>query len=192
MKREFLQNIQVNGAQLPKEIIDSIMEEHGRGITAEKAKYSDYDTVKSQLAEAQKTITGLQQSGTTIEAAQKAAQEWESKYNAAVQKHAQEIADRDFSDKLTAGITKAKGKNAKAITALLDLDTLKASKNQDKDIEAAITACAAENAYLFGEDQKAPPYAAGTGKSGSGKQSYTNEQLSAMSYEEYRQYRAGK
>ena len=56
MKREFLQNIKVGDQALPKEVIDSIMEEYGRGINAEKAKYADYDTVKSQLDEAQKTI----------------------------------------------------------------------------------------------------------------------------------------
>lgn len=38
------------------------------------------------------------------------------------------IADRDFSGLLKDSITSAKGRNAKAITALLDLETLKASK----------------------------------------------------------------
>ena len=44
------------------------------------------------------------------------------------------IADRDFNDLLKESITSAHGKNAKAITALLDVDTLKASKNQKEDI----------------------------------------------------------
>lgn len=180
MKREFLQNLQVNGVALPKEVVDTIMEEHGRGINAEKAKYADYETVKSQLEEAQKTITGLQANGTTLEETQKAANDWEQKYNAAIQKHEQELADRDFNDRLTAGITKAKGRNAKAITALLDVDALKASKNQEKDIAAAIEACASENGYLFGSDQTPPPYAGGTGASGGGAPNGVDAIRSAM------------
>ena len=166
MKREFLQNIQVEGKPLTKEIIESIMEEYGKGITAEQAKYSDYETVKSQLSEAQKTIAGLQKTGTTLEEAQKAAKDWEDKYNAAVKKHTQELADRDFYAAVEAGIIKAKGKNAKAIMALLDLDSLKGSKNQAQDIASALEACQKENGYLFGEAQTPPPYAAGTGASG--------------------------
>ncbi len=37
MKREFLSNFQVNGQQLPKEVIDAIMAENGRDIEAAKA-----------------------------------------------------------------------------------------------------------------------------------------------------------
>lgn len=40
------------------------------------------------------------------------------------------IADRDFNDLVKESISAVNGKNAKAITALLDVDTLKASKNQ--------------------------------------------------------------
>ena len=48
------------------------------------------------------------------------------------------IADRDFQDMLKESIVAANGKNAKAITALLDIDALKASKNQKEDIAAAL------------------------------------------------------
>lgn len=37
MKREFLQNFQINGQPLPKEAIDAIMAEHGRDIERAKA-----------------------------------------------------------------------------------------------------------------------------------------------------------
>ena len=41
MKREFLQNFKVGDQPLPKEIVDAIMEEHGKGIEREKAKHAD-------------------------------------------------------------------------------------------------------------------------------------------------------
>lgn len=64
-----------------------------------------------------------------------------------------QIADRDFSEILKDSIAQANGKNAKAIKALLDIDSLKASKNQSKDIEDAIKALseAEDSKMLFGE-----------------------------------------
>lgn len=64
-----------------------------------------------------------------------------------------QIADRDFQDMLKESIATAKGKNAKAITALLDVETLKASKNQKEDIAAALKglAEAEDSKMLFGE-----------------------------------------
>ena len=65
------------------------------------------------------------------------------------------IADRDFQDMLKDSIAAAKGKNAKAITALLDIDVLKASKNQKEDIAAALKALteAEDSKMLFGEPE---------------------------------------
>ena len=59
MKREFLQNFKVGGEALPKEVIDAIMEENGRDIEAAKKPFSDYETVRQQLADANKTIEGF-------------------------------------------------------------------------------------------------------------------------------------
>lgn len=66
-----------------------------------------------------------------------------------------QIADRDFQDMLKESIAAADGRNAKAITALLDVDTLKASKNQKEDIAAAIKVLteADDSKMLFGEPE---------------------------------------
>lgn len=68
--------------------------------------------------------------------------------------HAKEIADRDFNELVGESIRSAKGKNVKAITALLDIDKLKASKNQRADIEAELKALseAEDSKMLFGEN----------------------------------------
>lgn len=65
------------------------------------------------------------------------------------------IADRDFNDLLKDSIASVKGRNAKAITALLDLDELKASKNQKEDIAAALKTLseAEDSKMLFGEPE---------------------------------------
>lgn len=167
MKTEFLQNFKVNDQPLSKEIIDAILAENGRDIEAAKKPFADYDTIKSQLGEAQKTIKGFQDSGADIESVRKSAQEWEDKYNAAVAESEQKIANMAFDHALEAAITGAKGRNAKAIRALLDVNTLKASKNQEADIKSALEAVQKDNGYLFDDGSNPPPYAGNTG-TGSG------------------------
>lgn len=65
------------------------------------------------------------------------------------------LADRDFNDLLKDSISAAKGRNATAITACLDVDTLKASKNQKEDIAAALKALSEREdcKMLFGEPE---------------------------------------
>ena len=66
-----------------------------------------------------------------------------------------QLADRDFQDLLKESISEAKGKNAKAITALLEVEDLKASKNQKEDIQKALKALAEaeDSKMLFGESE---------------------------------------
>lgn len=161
MKRDFLLNFKVGDQPLPKEIIDAIMAENGRDIEAAKKPYIDYDHIKSQLEEAQKTIEGFKSQD--IEGVRKSAQEWQDKYNQAVKDHEAELANMAFDRALDSAITTANGRNAKAIKALLDVDTLKASKNQEADIKAALEGLQKDSGYLFGSDETPPPYAAGTG-----------------------------
>lgn len=68
------------------------------------------------------------------------------------------ISDRDFNDLVKESISAVNGKNAKAITALLDVDTLKASKNQKEDIAAALKALTEkeDSKMLFGEPEPNP------------------------------------
>ncbi len=63
------------------------------------------------------------------------------------------LAERDFNDLIKEGIVAAHGKNVKAITALLDTETLMQSKNQKEDIAAAIKTLteAEDSKMLFGD-----------------------------------------
>ena len=70
------------------------------------------------------------------------------------------LADRDFNDLLRESIAGANGKNAKAITALLDVENLKTSKNQKDDIADALKklAEAEDSKMLFGEQEEVSDY----------------------------------
>ena len=146
MKREFLQGLQVGEKPLPKEVIDAIMAENGRDIEALKSRYADYEALKEQLAQVEET----------------AAKSWQEKYNQIVDAHRQEVNELVFGHNLEKAILSAKGRNAKAITALLDVETLKSSENQATDLEEALQALKQECGYLF-QTETPPPYARGTG-----------------------------
>ena len=161
MKREFLKNLKIGDQELPKEIIDAIMEENGRDIEAAKKPYADYESINEQLQTAKKSLEAFEKvdvdqlrgeiTKLTEDLANKD-KEWQQK-----------LDDMAFDGKVKDSITAFKGKNTKAIAALLDMDALRASKNQDADLKAAMEALQKENGYLFGDDSAPPVYAAGTG-----------------------------
>lgn len=78
------------------------------------------------------------------------------------------LADMEFNNSLDNAITASGAKNLKAVRALLDVDTLKSSKNRDVDIKNAIAAVKTENDYMFGEGHKpfVPVNPAGGGNGG--------------------------
>lgn len=79
--------------------------------------------------------------------------------------YAAKEADRIFSDTIKEAIKSAGGRNEKAVMAMLDMDALKASKNQSEDIKKALETVKESDAYLFGSDEpfKNPVWATGGG-----------------------------
>lgn len=161
MKREFLQNLKVGDLALPKELIDAIMAENGRDIENAKAAFADYDAMKDQLAQAQEAIKGYE--ALDIDGIRQAAQAWEEKYNQAVAEHQKNVAQIQFQNTLENAIAAAKGRNAKAITALLDIPALQESQDPKEAIGQALEALKRDSAYLFNEITTPPLYARGTG-----------------------------
>lgn len=162
MKREDLEALGMTKEQIDK-VLDMHHEEYdpvkkdldtaNADLAAEKEKTSTQETtiagLKKDLGEFKDAdVSGMKQK---IEDLEKDIQTKDAA-------HKQEIADRDFNDLLKECITAAKGVNAKAITALLDVPTLKTSKNQKEDIAAAIKALteADDSKMLFGEPDPKP------------------------------------
>ena len=148
MERKFLEEL-----GLDKEAVDKIMTQHGKDIEAHKAAAEnaakDRDTYKGQLEEVSNKLQAF--AGVDIEALRGEVETLKKDMATKEADYQTQLADRDFQALLTAGITEAKGKNPKAIAALLDIDALKASKNQKEDTAAAIKALAESDAYLFGD-----------------------------------------
>ena len=145
MNREFLQNFKVGDTPLPKEVIDAIMAENGRDIEEAKKPFADYESIKSQLATAKEGLKAFE--GVDVKDLQgqvaKLTKDMADKEAA----HKAQLADLAFDGVLKDAITAARGRNDKAIRALLDVDALKASKDQTADIRAALEALKKDSGY---------------------------------------------
>lgn len=151
---------------------ESYTEDIDKKISAEISKSfvakSDFDAAdearkaaETQLTEANKTIAGYKEMD--IDAIRQSAADWQAKAEQAQKDADARVAAVQFDAKLDGAISKAHGRNAKAIKALLDMDALRGSKDQDKDIGAALDALQKDSGYLFEPAETPPPYAAGTG-----------------------------
>lgn len=141
--------------------------------TAMKELQDKLDAFKNvDVTELRNTIADLEKDKTRIE------DEYKDK-----------MAKRDFDDLIKDAITRAHGKNAKAITALLDVDTLMQSKNQKEDVAAAIKKLteAEDSKMLFGEPE---PQARGGGNPigdiGDGSHPNTTDSISSALKEFYK------
>lgn len=161
---------EILGESYTEEIDKRVSAEIGKGFVAKAdfdTKNTELKTVRGQLSEANKAIEEFK--NLDIDGVRKAAAEWKEKAEQAERDAAQRIADMEFDGVLKDAINAAKGRNAKAITALLDVSALKQSKNQAEDIKSALANLREGNSYLFEEDNKTPPpYAPGTGSQSMG------------------------
>lgn len=136
--------------EVPEDATDKLnkmVSENYKTIAEHQKVLDAKEKVEKQLETANATLEGFKNVDVDdlqkqIADAKKAMQDQEDEFN-------RKIADRDFDDAITRAIGSAKGKSAKAIKALLDIDSLKNSKNQDKDIADAIAAVKESDSYLF-------------------------------------------
>lgn len=154
----------VLGDAYTDEIDKAISEEIGKGFVAR----ADFNALKDskkgleeQLKTANETISGFKDMD--IEGVKAEAEKYRIAAEQAEKDAAEKIAAMQFDALLDGAIGEVKGKNAKAVKALLDVDALRASKNQADDIKAALEAVAKDSPYLFDGAAAPAPYAAGTG-----------------------------
>ena len=150
MKREDLEKL-----GLTKEQIDSVCDLNNADVQPLKDELQKaQDDLKAAQDKVATTESALKKfDGVDAEALKKQIEDLKADLKKNEETHASEIASRDFNDRLKECITSANGRNAKAITALLDIDVLKGSKNQKEDIAAALKKLA-EAEELHGRRQQ--------------------------------------
>lgn len=104
--------------------------------------------------EALKTFEGIDAEGLQAKIA-----DLEKSLKAKDDEYARQLADRDFNEILKDSIVKAKGRNEKSISALLDIEALKTSQNQKEDIVNALEALAKaeDTSFLFAPEEPQKP-----------------------------------
>lgn len=162
MKADFLKEL-----GLEQETIDKIIEENGKDVAAEQAKtakaVSERDNYKDQLATATASLDKFKDVDPT--AMQGEIDKLNQQLKDKDAEYAAKEADRIFSDSLKEAIKAAGGRNEKAVMAMLDMEALKASKNQSEDIKKALETVKESDAYLFGSNE---PFKNPVGATGGG------------------------
>lgn len=130
----------------------------------DKAIIANYKTIN----EVEKITTSRDNYKTQLETAQNALKEFEGVDVKDLQgkienlnndlktketEYQQKIADMEFNSVLDGAISKSGAKNTKAVKALLDLESLKTSKNQAEDITKALDEIKKDNDYMFKSDE---------------------------------------
>lgn len=158
---ELLEILKAHGIEVPKDKSEALIKD-----VAENYKTAaEYEKVSGELDKVNKTIAA---NDTAIKDLQGKLAEFKdvdvTKLNERIKTletekqtiesdYKRQLEERDFDDIVKDAITIAKGRNVKAIKALLDIDELKKSKNQKDDVAAAIKGLteAEDSKMLFGE-----------------------------------------
>lgn len=176
---------------LTEEQITEIQRLNGLDVNREKDKLTEIigerDNFKEQLDTTQKTLKKFE--GVDIDKLQGEITKLTGDLEAKDLEYQSQIAERDFNSLLDSHISSVGARNAKAVKALLDVESLKASKNQENDIKTAIEACQKENDYLFGSTEPInnPVGFTGGGASPSGLDANTISLRTAMGLGEIKQ-----
>ncbi|MCM1159374.1 MAG: phage scaffolding protein [Bacteroidales bacterium] len=162
MTEEDLKELGLNDDQISK-VFAKYNAEHAPMVKELDRVKADLETEKEKTASQGDTIKELKKGleefkDVDVTALNKKIEDLEEENRKKDSEHQQQLADRDFNDILKESILQAKGRNAKAITALLDIESLKNSKNQKEDIAAAIKMLteAEDSKMLFGEPDAKP------------------------------------
>lgn len=122
------------------------------------------DNYKSQLETAQTALKKFE--GVDVESLKGEIEKLNTDLKNKESEYQTKIADMEFNSVLDGAISKSGAKNATAVKTLLDLDSLKTSKNQADDITKALESVKSENGYMFGSDEPFQNPVKGTGNAG--------------------------
>ena len=146
MKKEELQKLGLTEEQINEVFKMNGLDVNGAKGELENAK-KELENYKSQFTSTQAELKKLQE--LKPEELSKQVSDLNEKLATQKADFEKQIADRNFNDLLAKTVTTAGGREAKAIMPFLDIEALKASKNQEADIKTAIETVKSEHDYLF-------------------------------------------
>ncbi|EPQ9259562.1 phage scaffolding protein [Listeria monocytogenes] len=153
MQREYLK-----GLGLEDEVINKVMAENGKDITAAKQQLSEVeaerDGLKSQLTQRDKDIDDLKKDSGTSEELKKQIEDLQQKNTDLESNYQAEIAETKKNSAIELALASAKAKNPKAVRALLDNDKLELTDEGLKGLDEQLGALQESDAYLFAQESE--------------------------------------
>lgn len=178
MKTEELKEIGLNDEQ-----IAAVFKLRGKEVEDYNQLKNNFETLKtenenykSQVASANEQIEAFKDMD--IESIKASAEEYKNKYEQAQIKAKEDMDNITLNNAIDLELVNAGSRNLKAAKALLDIDSLKDSKNLNDDLKAQIEGLKESDSYLFKGQEK--PKQRSMGKSGS----LGEKELKDMTYEE--------
>lgn len=157
MNRKFLEE-----QGLEKDQIDAIMKEHGKAVqsaqTQLEAEKEKAKNLQAQITDRDNDIMELKKSSSANEELTKQLETWETKYEEDTQALEDRLKSQQLQSAIELGVIQSGAKNTKAVTALLETDTLEIEDGKVKGLDEKITALKESDAYLFdiAEEPKDP------------------------------------
>ncbi|MEG0403798.1 MAG: phage scaffolding protein [Anaerorhabdus sp.] len=140
MKREFLAKLGIEDKDTVQAILDENSTDIGKIATERDALRGQLDTVKTQLDGFKDVdVNALKGEVSTLK----------NQLNETSEKYTRDLADRDFNDLLKTISAEFKPHKLESVIPFLDIDTLKTSKNQEKDIRAKFEEVSKSESWAF-------------------------------------------
>ncbi|CWV70095.1 phage scaffolding protein [Listeria monocytogenes] len=153
MQREYLK-----GLGLEDEVINKVMAENGKDITAAKQQLSEVeaerDGLKSQLTQRDKDIDDLKKDSGTSEELKKQIEDLQQKNTDLESNYQSEIAETKKNSAIELALASAKARNPKAVKALLDNNKLELTDEGLKGLDEQLGALQESDAYLFAQESE--------------------------------------
>lgn len=161
---DILEILAAQGIEVPQEKQEGLKTAFSSELGKITAKLeTERDTLKESLKTAQDTLKTFE--GVDVKELNGKITQLTADLAAKDTEYQAKIADMEFNSVLDTAISGSRARNSKAVKALLDLETLKASKNQSEDIKSAIEALKTENDFLFESNEPIKNPVAPTGGS---------------------------
>lgn len=121
--------------ELTKEVAENYktVAEHDKKV---QKMQTEIDTATKRAETAEDTLKGFE--GKNFDEITADRDKWKTDYEALIQKQKEDAENAELEEAISTAIKNAKGKDAVSIRAHLDMDSIRSSKNRDKDIADAI------------------------------------------------------
>lgn len=176
---------------LTEEQIDKVMASHGKVVNDYKDKAgkvegleSQINDYKEQLKDRDKQLKDLGEKVKGNEELTAEIDQLKEANKATKEEYEQKLQQQAFDHTLENSLTGAKVKNAKAVKALLDMETIKLDGDNLKGLDDQINSLKESDPYLFEqeEQQQTPPTIVNPGNPNGG--SNTPKNIAEMTYQE--------